>query len=719
MRCRVIDDSGIPLAGVAISDGATVALTDTDGRVDLEAAGSPFIWVRRPAGYESTRWFRRVQDLDDADEVTFELTPTSQQLPLTFAQITDLHLSDLPEPALMPQADSLIGLDANHQIALRPLAKPEHLEAIIDELATTEGPLGRPSFVLATGDLTDRGIAADYALVAEAIADSALPVHLLPGNHDHYGHRHEPTAQELADAPGGTTWRYEEHVGPRWWSMTHAGLHLVAIDWFSHSLGLDDGVQEAWLAADLATLPAGTPVLMLTHDQMSTEFYERLDAVAPHVRILGSLSGHWHTSRVVRHGDQLHANTGNATFGSFDWTPAQGRLVSWDGESLSLRTVALDTDHERISTTFRTRRAEPVEPESATWSVRLPGSVHLARPAAIGGGVAVAWSDDDEARGGLAFHDADTGEPGWATELDAPIKASVTVLDRHGLIVAATVSGGVFGVDQDSGKVRWNTQIGDRLRTWVHAAPVDLGDAVAVGEAAHYGVVEATDGSLRWERHDLEGAENYATASQGALRGGVLVAGFSFIAQHTYGFDPATGATLWQRDGNRLAAPASDLVPDPDSTDVFLTRLGGIVERFDATTGQPRWSANVQAAFAPGRILVHEGRVIVTTGLGEIAAFEATTGAPLWSTTLPGDRVVSMGPYRRDLLAVPAGPAPVGASIAQTTGDGWVHFLSPATGELAHSVEVGEPITVPAVPVGTGFLVATADGSLVRFDPFS
>jgi outer membrane protein assembly factor BamB len=714
MRCRVVDHLGASLPGVVVSDGATVVVSDGDGRAHVPPAGRPFVWVRRPTGFETTRWFHRCHDSDE--EVVFELTPTPQSLPVTFAQITDLHLSDLPEPASMPQADSLIGLDADQQIALKPLAKPEHLEAVIDELAATTGPLGRPSFIVATGDLTDRGVAADFTLVTNAIADAALPVHVLPGNHDHYGHRHDPTPEEMDEGPAATTWRYEEHVGPRWWSLTHAGLHLVALDWFSHHLALDAEIQDAWLAADLATLPTGTPVLMLTHDQMSTDFYEHLDEVAPHVRVLGSLSGHWHTSRVVRHRDQLHANTGNATFGSFDWTPAHGRLVSWDGQSLSLQTVALGTDQQHTSATFRARNAQPIEPASSTWSVRLPGSVHLARPVVVGEGAIVAWSDDDQARGGLVHHDLGTGGSGWSVDLDAPIKAGVTALHDLDLVVAATVCGEVFGVDATTGEVRWRTQVGDRLRTWVHAAPVDLGDAVAVGEVGHYASLDAIDGSPRWERCDLDGAENYATTMQGVLRGEILVAGFSFIAPHTYGFDADTGATLWQRDHNRLAAPASDLVPDPDCGDVYVTRLGGIVERFDAATGEPRWRGHVQAAFASGRPLIHDNRLVVTTGLGEVTAFDTESGEQLWTTALPGDRVLSMGPYRRDRLAVPSGPAQVAGSIAQTTGDGRVHLLRPSTGALERSIEVGEPMTVAALPIRDGFLAATAEGSLIRFD---
>ena len=42
----------------------------------------------------------------------------------------------------------------------------------------------RPDVVLATGDLVDGGKAEEYALLKQLLAPLAMPVHLIPGNHD-------------------------------------------------------------------------------------------------------------------------------------------------------------------------------------------------------------------------------------------------------------------------------------------------------------------------------------------------------------------------------------------------------------------------------------------------------------------------------------------------------------------------------------------------------
>ena len=749
--CRVVDREGAGHAGVAVSDGITVVVTDADGRVELAAPDDPsvppfsrpFVWVSRPDGYDADPWFVR-RDALPADGAVHEfvLDRVEQPLPLTFAQVTDLHVSASADPVHTPLADSVYGIDAEGALVTRPLTRVPDLTAVLDEVGATDGPHGPPRFFVATGDLTDHGTPAEFALLAEALAASPAPVHVLPGNHDHYGHRTEPRPDDRPlDSGGmgsGTVTRYEEHVGPRWWSLTHAGLRLVAVDWFSHRLGLDRDVQERWLAADLATAPAGTPVLFLTHDQLPTEFFGRVAAAAPHVRIVGSLSGHWHTSRVVEVDGQLHANTGNATFGSFDWAPAHARLCGWDGERLTFRTVAVGGGDRLASATFAAASGPPLLAERARWAVRLPGAVHLARPARLDGpdaAVVLAWSDDDAARGGLVCHDVATGEERWRVPLDAPVRAGATWVpaahgaramaggdggtvsgSSSGTVVGVSVSGGVVAVDAGDGSVRWAAQLGDRTTAWVHAAPVVLDGAVAVGEPRCYAALDLVDGSVRWCIDRADEFENVATLSSGVVQGGTLVVPFSMLPRHTLGVDPVSGAVRWSGDGIAHHSPASDVVALPDGRDVVLARLGGRIERVEAASGEVRWAARVPAAFVTGRPLLVDDAVIVTTALGGVYRFDAVSGREEWSTQLPGDAVLAMGPYRRTGLAVPAGPTLAGHAIVQPTGDGRVHRLDAVSGELLSSIEVGAPITVPVVAVADAgdVIVATSEGTLAR-----
>lgn len=729
ISCKVVDTRGVGLGGVTVSNGVSVAVTEDTGRARLPDDSTPFVWVSRPDGYDTSQWFVSCDALGESPgsedaSVTFELRRVEQPLPVTFAQVTDLHVSALPEPASMPLEDSLVGLDESGGLALKPLTTADELRHVLDELARSDGPHGRPRFFVATGDLTDHGTDDDYELLAEALVASPLPVHALPGNHDHYALEHAPRPDATAAVDRGisaaTLRRFEHHVGPRWWSLTHAGLRLVALDWFSHRLGIDAANQEQWLAADLATAAEGTPVLFLTHDQMSEAFFDRVAATAPHVRLVGSLSGHWHTSRVVRHKGQLHANTGNATFGSFDWTPAQGRLVGWDGDELSLRSVAIGGGATLGGATFRAsaRQTDGQQGDlgERRWSVPLPGAVHLARPLLLDDAtMVVAWSDDDAGVGGLSCHDLSTGEQLWRLDLDAPVRAGATLLAEAGSVVAVSVAGDVVGLDPRSGQRRWQRSLGDRLRTWVFAAPVPVGDSVAVGHVADLALLDSRDGAVRWHRSDLDGSDPMATPMQGVVQDGVLVVGFSFNDLNTVGLDPDDGSVRWSSERQRLNAPTSDVVADPDGTDVYLVRLGGRVQRIAAATGEVRWESGVRAAFATGRPLLVDDAVIVTNALGQIHRFDRSDGSRRWRTQLPGDRLLPMGPYRRHGLAVPAGPTLAGnGTIVQVAGDGQVHCVDPADGTVNASADLGAPITVPAIAVDHDIVVATSDGRLSR-----
>lgn len=98
--------------------------------------------------------------------------------------------------------------------------------------------------------------------------DLGLPVHHTIGNHDCFG-IYPSSGMVSSDPAYGKRW-YTDHIGKTYTSFDHKGVHFIVLD----SIGITpdrayegriDAAQIAWLQADLAIQPAGTPIIVATH----------------------------------------------------------------------------------------------------------------------------------------------------------------------------------------------------------------------------------------------------------------------------------------------------------------------------------------------------------------------------------------------------------------------------------------------------------------------
>ncbi len=724
---RVRASTGESLPGVLVSNGRTVRRTGADGAFELDPEGSGFVFVTRPAGFTTPTWFHKATG--DSGSYDFILKSLEQPVPFTFAQVTDLHVCVEEEPARVEIPDSPFGTDAWGNRVRRPISTARDLASLLEELSTLPTPEGRGvAFVAATGDLTDRGVPAEYAALGEVLGAASIQVEVLPGNHDHYGHRYEPRPDDRpVDSYGmstGTTTRYEEYLGPRWWSMDYAGVHFAAIDWFSHRLGGDRAMQEEWLHADLAAQPAGTPVVLLIHDQMRRDFFERLRKAAPHVRLLGSLSGHWHTCRTVMDGGEIHANTGNATFGSCDFTAPQYRLCTWDGANLSVRTVT---------------RGDGILPEASTrgvWSTRLPGATHMAAPvvAAVPEGdgaremVFAAWGNENDPEGGLLALDAATGSEVWRARVASTVRAGAAYAPADapadggslGTVVFTSVAGEVLALDALGGEELWRRQVGDPLHMWVYLEPLVYEGLVYVGDIVCFQALDLSTGEVVWERGDLGRPENYISVAHPVVQAGTLLVGFMDNSPNTWGLDPRTGETRWWGGEEPLISPLSAFLGDPDCEHAYTVRFGGLVEKLSALTGERRWEARVDALFTASRPALTEDAtgLMVTSAAGTVYRLDAATGELLWRAHLPDEALLPMGPYRKSGPVVVSGPTVTEQDILQGTCGGLIYRVDPTSGRADVVADLGAPIAAPLAPIGDEVVVATTDGVIHRLPTF-
>lgn len=145
---------------------------------------------------------------------------------------------------------------------------------------------------------------------------------------------------------------------------------------------------------------------------------------------------------------------------------------------------------------------------------------------------------------------------------------------------------------------------------------------------------------------------------------------------------------------------------------LFVMDTAGTVHAFDAQTGAKRWSTGFsikgdgQSSVYGGGAAFADGRVYITTGLGEVAALDATNGAVLW-------KVKPAGPLR-------GSPTIAFSQIFVMTMDNQVISLNAADGaqlwnETASSGQTGV-FGVAAPAAGQGTIVSGfSTGELVAY----
>lgn len=275
------------LAGVVVSDGHTVTLTDADGRFALALAdGARFVWISVPSGFRPENGWYRSRSGDEVYD--FTLVEVDDSGPLVFALLADVHYAPDPE---------------QFKEALIDRRMVVHPDGVLDELVRELNDLC-PDFVILVGDLVadaqrpspDR-VAEWMTIVGDLLpARLGVPFYAAVGNHD-----------VVRDEAIGTR-SYEQVFGPTYYSFGMKGVHCVVLNTNYLSGGRlvygIDAAQLAWVRADLAQVPEHTPVLVFAHqpswDWAATPENAALFDLLAEMEITALLTGHWHTNAMLR-----------------------------------------------------------------------------------------------------------------------------------------------------------------------------------------------------------------------------------------------------------------------------------------------------------------------------------------------------------------------------------------------------------------------------------
>ncbi|MGH8676586.1 MAG: phosphodiesterase [Burkholderiales bacterium] len=162
--------------------------------------------------------------------------------PFLLAQVSDLHIR------------------AQGQLSYRVVDTAGMLRACVRHLLALRQ---RPDAVVITGDLTDRALPEEYAMLRELLAPLAMPVYVMPGNHD----RREalraafPEHAYLRQSPEFIQFAIDAHP-----------LRIVAIDTLipGESGGELCARRIEWLESTLALEPDKPTVVLMHHPPFKT-----------------------------------------------------------------------------------------------------------------------------------------------------------------------------------------------------------------------------------------------------------------------------------------------------------------------------------------------------------------------------------------------------------------------------------------------------------------
>lgn len=248
-------DTGEPdVRNVAVSNQREVVTTDANGAFTLPSSGlGGVVFISTPDGYTNSGSFYRLVANVGSAPLSFPLRLRPAATSLTFIHASDTHIAEASLPRM------------------------QRLRALIDSI--------RPAFVLITGDLVkdalrvgEREARSYYDLFESEARQVTVPLWTIPGNHEAFGIERDKSGVTTEHPLYGRT-MYRQFRGPDFYSFNAGGVHFVGLNTIdiddTRYYGHVDSAQLAWLARDLAVVPAATPVVTFNH----IPFYSAMETV--------------------------------------------------------------------------------------------------------------------------------------------------------------------------------------------------------------------------------------------------------------------------------------------------------------------------------------------------------------------------------------------------------------------------------------------------------
>jgi outer membrane protein assembly factor BamB len=324
-------------------------------------------------------------------------------------------------------------------------------------------------------------------------------------------------------------------------------------------------------------------------------------------------------------------------------------------------------------------------PLKKLWDSQATGE--LAASPAVADGLAFFGSST----GAFYGVDVQTGQVKWTRNL-GPIASSPAVAGNT--VYFGTTSGFVHALDTKTGQDRWNPF---PTIEGVVSSPVVTGGVVYIGtNLSNVLAIDANLGRRLWNISlGMPGAASVTTAP--ALADGMIYFGATNGVFYAYDITAAEPVKKWSVE----IPDKKPLLSSPAVADgLVYFAAENKIQAFDAKTGAKKWAADLEAPSSSSPALAN-GVLYIGSNSKKVYAFEAASGTKKWEFT--GDGLFTAAPIvANDVLFIGGNDTKLYALDTATGTKKWEF----ATGDLI--------VSSPAVAGGKVF-VTSLDGKLYAF----
>lgn len=704
------------IAGVSVSDGFCVTVTNADGSYSITAnPRARFVSVYTPDGWCNTNnFFCDVRPQMSGKEAGAEVIHRGNPGPdfgltkcSTYGKF--VHMSDIEDRIYKDWIDRFKEYAQIHDI----------------------------DFAVVTGDICyETGL----VFFSQAMNSSNVGRRMVYtiGNHDLIKGNKDYLGNDYGEK------NFEDCFGPSWYSFNAAGIHYIVTPMLMGdarpSYSADD--ISAWIQQDLKNVAAGTPTVMFNHDAAQKLIPQNANVKAfvyghrhDDYRTVTDSGIEFYCSMAPSKGSNDHSasalreftldSNGNI-YTRMHYAPLSNHIVAHE-VGRCVRSVVYDAASEPVSAKVLLPNGKKVKmtqvndmmwearlPESLApgavykveaqfsdgekiisrqvqepglkWMTTLPCKAYFTDPIMWEGHIFVAGMDNENSRDCAVFSlDAASGNIEWTCKVKNSIKGDLALMD--GILYAGDVDYNVYAINAADGSVLWNKRINTTFyptfTEGIHAA----GGLVYAGCASSLCALDAKTGDVVWKNTHKHSAITNVNTNRTAA-GALLTNGY-WVGRYCY--DAATGDFLWEnKDHDNRYSSCTPAVLDT----TFVYTGYSSIRQVGARSG-----AELKNQSYPGFIfntrsepLIAGGKLFVGSSNNGLLAVNLEDMSKAWNY-LCEPAIIYTSPYTiNQEKTVESSPSAYGQYVIFGANDGFVYCLRQDNGRFVWRIKVGLPV---------------------------